>query len=108
METLTGLFTAHKLNYQTGVFVKSVSQDLKDLDIKSYDMIVFYNPADVKSLQENFPEFRQEDLVFVTYGPSTAKAMKDAGLEVAVPAPTPEARSIAEALAGYLESAAKQ
>ena len=43
-------------------------------------------------------------MVFVTYGPSTAKAMKEAGLSVAVPAPTPAARSVAEALAGYLEA----
>ena len=59
MESLTNLFTAQKLNFQTGVFVKSVSQELNGLDIKSYDMIVFYNPADVKSLQENYPDFEQ-------------------------------------------------
>ena len=54
---ITTLFQASKLDFATGVFVKSVSQDLHDLDLHAYDMIVFYNPADVKSLQENFPDF---------------------------------------------------
>lgn len=98
------LFTKEKLKHGSAVFVRTVNNDIRDLDLHSYQIIAFYSPADVKSLTENFPEFKQGDTVFVTYGPSTAKAMKDAGLEVAIPAPTPEARSIAEALAHYLEA----
>ena len=60
-EPLTSLMGAKHLDYTTGVFVKSVSQDLSQVDLKAYDMVVFYNPADVKSLQENFPEFQQGD-----------------------------------------------
>ena len=104
METLTGLFDAHKLNYKTGVFVKSVSQDLKDLDIKSYDMIVFYNPADVKSLQENFPDFEQGDIRMVSYGRSIVRAMEEADLRIDVKAPSPEAPSVARAIELYLET----
>ena len=48
-ETLYRLFDAKGLDYSTGVFVKSVSQDLKDVDLHAYDMVVLYNPADVKS-----------------------------------------------------------
>ena len=104
METLTSLFTAHKLNFQTGVFVKSVSQDLKDLDIKSFDMIVFYNPADVKSLQENFPDFEQGDIRMVSYGRSIVRAMEEANLRIDVKAPSPEAPSVARAIELYLET----
>ncbi len=98
------LFTKENLKHGSAVFVRTVSNDIHDISLHDYQVAAFYSPADVKSLQENYPEFKQEDMVFVTYGPSTAKAMKEAGLSVAVPAPTPAARSVAEALAGYLEA----
>jgi len=101
---ITTLFQASKLEFATGVFVKSVSQDLHDLDLHAYDMIVFYNPADVKSLQENFPDFQQGDIKMVSYGKSIVKAMEEAGLEITVKAPTPEATSVAKAIELYLET----
>ena len=104
VEVLTSLFDAEKLDYTTGAFVKSVSQDLHDVDIKSYDMIVFYNPSDVKSLQENFPDFQQGDIRMVAYGKSIVKAMDEAGLRIDVKAPSPEAPSVARAIELYLES----
>jgi len=102
-EAITSLFDAAKLQYTTGVFVKSVSQDIKDLDLKDFDMIVFYNPADVKSLQENFPDFEQGDIKMVSFGRSIVKAMEEAGLRIDVKAPTPEAPSVAKAIELYLQ-----
>jgi uroporphyrinogen-III synthase len=103
-DSLTSLFDAAHLEYTTGVFVKSVSQDIKDLDLTGYDMIVFYNPADVKSLYENFPDFKQGNIKMVSYGRSIVKAMEESGLEIAVKAPSPEAPSVARAIELYLES----
>lgn len=102
-KALTSLFQANHLQYTTGVFVKSVSQDLKELDLASYDMIVFYNPADVKSLQENFPDFQQGDIKMVSYGRSIVRAMEEAGLRIDVKAPSPEAPSVASAIELYLK-----
>ena len=93
-----------ELDYKTAVFVKSVPQDLKDLNLKDFDMIVFYNPYDVKSLFENFPEFKQDGIKFVSYGKSIVKAMEEAGLTIDVKAPTPEAPSVARAIELYLEN----
>ena len=90
------------VEFTSAVFVKSVSQDLKDVDLKSYDMIVLYNEADVKSLQENFPDFEQGDIKFVSYGKSIVKAMNEAGLAIEIQAPTPQAPSVAIALEQYL------
>ena len=104
VEAMTSLFQAHHLEYATGVFVKPVSQDLKDVNLQDYDMIVFYNPADVKSLQENFPDFRQGDIKMVSYGRSIVRAMEEAGLRIDVKAPSPEAPSVARAIELYLES----
>jgi uroporphyrinogen-III synthase len=81
-----------------------VNSDLKDVDLKEYQMVVFYSPSDVKSLLENYPDFQQEDLLFVTYGPMTAKALADANINVEVSAPTPQAPSVSKALLLYLES----
>ena len=102
-EAMTRLFDAQKLDYTTGVFVKSVSQDLKDVDLHAYDMVVLYNPADVKSLYENFPGFEQGDIKFVSYGRSIVKAMEEAGLSIEVKAPSPEVPSVARAIELYLE-----
>jgi len=103
-EALTSLLESKGLEYATGVFVKSVSQDISSVDLKSFDMIVFYNPADVKSLQENFPDFTQGDTKMVSFGKSIVRAMDEAGLRIDVKAPTPEAPSVARAIELYLES----
>lgn len=104
VETLANLFKAQGLDYTTSVFVKSVSQDLKDVDLDSYDLVVFYNPSDIKSLQENYPDFKPEKVKFVTFGKQIVKAMGDAGLPVEIQAPTPEAPSVARALELYMDS----
>ncbi len=98
------LFTKAKLHYGSVVLVRTVNNDLKELDLSKYQMVVFYSPNDIKSLQENFPEFSQGEMLFATYGASTAKAMSQAGLKVEISAPTPEAPSIAQALTLYLSS----
>ena len=65
-------------------------------------MVVFFNPADVKSLFENQPEFKQENVKFVSYGKSIVNAMTEAGLTIEISAPTTEAPSVAKALEIYL------
>lgn len=99
---LTSLFDAAGLDYSVGILVKSVPQDLTAVDFNAYSIAVLYNPADVKSLFANFPEFKQGSLKIVSYGKSVVKSLEEAGLEIAVQAPTPEAPSVAKALEIYL------
>ena len=101
-DAVTKLFETQQYSFETAVFVKPVSQDIKDVDLHSYDMLVFFNPADVKSLYENQPEFKQGDIKFLTYGKSIVKAMEDAGLTIEVSAPTIETPSVSKALELYL------
>ena len=100
---LTNLLEAEGISYKTAVFIKSVSQDLKDMDLKEYDMIVFYNPSDVHSLYENFPDFQQGDIKFVSFGKSIVKALEEKGISIDVKAPTPQAPSVARAIELYLQ-----
>ena len=97
------LFSKTKFKFDSAVFVKTTKNDLSGLSLSKYQMMVFYSPSDMKSLLESFPEFKQGDLLIATFGPATAKAVKDAGFEIAIEAPSPQVPSIAKALALYLE-----
>ena len=103
-EPLTSLFDAAGLDYSVGVFVKSVPQDLHGIDLASYDIAVLYNPFDIRSLRENFPDFEQGGLKMIAYGKSIARAMEADGLVVAAQGPTPDAPSAAKTIENYLAS----
>ena len=101
-DAVTKVFETSPYTFETAVFVKPVSQDLKEVNLHSYDVVVLFNPADVKSLFENQPDFKQENIKFVSYGKSIASAMEEAGLAIEISAPTVAAPSVAKALEIYL------
>lgn len=101
-DAVTKIFETQKFDFATAVFVKPVPQDLKGINPESYDVMVLFNPADVKSLYENYPEFRQGEIRFISYGKSVVTAMEEAGLSIEISAPTPEIPSVAKALEIYL------
>ena len=103
-DAVTKIFETQKFEFATAVFVKPVSQDLKGIDIKSYDVMVLFNPADVKSLYENYPDFAQGNTKFISYGKTVVAAMEEAGLSIEISAPTPEIPSVAKALDIYLSN----
>ena len=103
-DAITRLFEESKFAFETAVFVKPVSQDLKDVDLHKYELIIFFNPSDVKSLYENQPEFTQGDIKLVSYGRSIVRAMEEAGLKIEISAPNAEAPSVAKALEIYLSN----
>ena len=76
---------------------------MKNVNLHAYDAVVFFNPADVKSLFENQPEFKQENIKFISYGRSVVGAMNEAGLSIEISAPTAEAPSVAKALEIFIE-----
>ena len=92
------LFKEAKLNFAPAVVAKFVDNNLKDLKLEDYQLIAFYNALDVRSLNTNFPQFKQKDTKFVAFGASIRKAMRDAGLKYAIGGPTPEFPALANAL----------
>lgn len=96
-----------KIKYTKAIMYRTVSADLSDLADVNYDMLVFYSPSGIKSLFENFPEFKQNNTQIATFGPKTAKAVKDAGLKVNVKAPTKEAPSMTMAIEQFVTESAK-
>ena len=103
-DNITALFESAGLDWTLGMLGKAVPQDLHSLDIHAYDIVVMYNPSDIASLKENFPDFKQEGIKFVSFGKSVVKAIEDAGFSIEVKAPTPEAPSVGRALELYLEN----
>ena len=84
---------------------KTVSNDFtqEEIDNFDYDMLVFFSPAGIESLIKNFPDFKQGDIAIATFGPATAKAVKDAGLRLDLEAPSEKYPSMTGALEYYLK-----
>ena len=97
-----------KLNYKKSMLFRTVPSDLKDLDISKYDMLVFFSPAGINSLQINFPDFVQGEVAIGALGAATAKAVTDAGFNLSLNAPTKTAPSITMAIEEYLEAEIKK
>ena len=103
-DAMTSLFTKAGLDYTVCVLVKSVPQDLHGINLHDYDIAVLYNPFDIKSIRENFPDFSQDGLKMIAYGKSIARAMEAEGLQIAAQGPTPDAPSAAKTIENYLDS----
>ena len=102
-DSLFNMLDAKKINYTKAVMYRTVSNDFTEGETFDYDMLVFFSPSGISSLLKNFPNFKQDDIRIGCFGPSTAKAVKDAGLRLDVEAPSPEAPSMTAALDLYLK-----
>lgn len=91
------------VGYTKAIMYRTVSNDFGPEEAFDYDMLVFFSPSGVASLLKNFPSFEQGELAIATLGPTTAKAVRDAGLRLDAEAPTPEAPSITAALDAFLK-----
>jgi uroporphyrinogen-III synthase len=89
--------------YTKAILYRTISSDLSDLKDVNYDVLVFFSPSEVKSLLQNFPEFKQNETAIASFGSSTASAVKDAGLRLDIEAPTPLAPSMTMALEQYIK-----
>lgn len=90
-------------DFSAAVLYKTVCSDLSDLAEVNYDMIVFFSPSGIKSLFKNFPKFKQNNTRLATFGPTTAKAVIDAGLTINIQAPTPAFPSMTMAIEDYVK-----
>lgn len=91
-------------NYTKAILYKTISSDLSDLKEVNYDILVFFSPSGIKSLIQNFPDFEQNSTKIASFGPTTAKAVIDAGLRLDIQAPTAQAPSMTMALEQYIKS----
>ena len=109
-DELKNLLDERKLNHTECVMYRTVSNDLTKEEVKSfdYDMLVFFSPSGIQSLLKNFPKFKQKDIRIAAFGPSTCKAVTDAGLRLDIEAPTANHPSMPSALKAWLKENQKE
>lgn len=91
--------------FKEGTLYRTVSCNLKGegVDVQSYDMLVFFSPLGIKSLIENFPDFKQGEIKIAAFGPSTCEAIVEAGLRLDIEVPTLSTPSMSQAIEHYLD-----
>jgi uroporphyrinogen-III synthase len=94
-----------EFQFTEATMYQTVSADLSDLEDVYYDIIAFFSPSGIKSLYDNFPDFEQNSTRLAAFGPTTAKAVTDAGLFLDIQAPLPNAPSMTGALELYIRKA---
>jgi len=96
------LLDKNNISYTIGTLYRTISSrfSTKDFD---YDIIVFYSPSGIKSLKENFPDFKQGDVKIAAFGPTTACAVESEGLRLDINAPNPKAPSMTMAIDEFLK-----
>jgi uroporphyrinogen-III synthase len=98
----------NKIQYKKAIIYRTLASDLSDVDITKYEMLVFFSPAGIKSLFKNFPDFSQNDTAIGAFGPSTSKAVTEAGLTLNISAPSKTAPSMTMAIEQYLQNEMKK
>ena len=92
-------------DYATPFMYRTISNDLKSVFAeRDFDVICFFTPSSVKSLFENFPEYKQNGTRIGAFGINTSRAVEEAGLTLHIKAPAPEAPSMVTALEKYLRN----
>jgi len=98
------VLNAANLDWTRAIMYKTVASDLTDINVKEYDMLVFFSPQGIKSLGINFPDFKQEETKIAVFGTTTQAAAEEAGLTVNVMAPSKETPSMTMAIEKYVRS----
>ena len=104
-DSLKNLFDAKKLNHTECVMYRTVSNNFTEEEKKNfdYDMAIFFSPAGIKALHEDFPDMKPGDIKIATFGPATAKAVREMGLSLDLEAPTERYPSMTGALRHFLQ-----
>lgn len=102
-EDLLKLLDDKKIKYTKAIMYRTVSNDFTPDEVFDYNILLFFSPAGIASLLKNFPNFEQNGTAIGTFGPTTAKAVRDAGLRLDIEAPNPQAPSMTAALEQYLK-----
>ena len=98
----TKLLDKNKFKYTKATMYTSVPRDLKEFNLKDYDVICLFSPIGVRSLLKNFPNVAEMNLTIAAFGTSTHAALKAAGIKLTIAAPTKTSPSMAMAIENYI------
>jgi len=98
-----------KITYTKGTFYKTVSANLSDIkSLSEFDLLVFFTPAGIKSLKQNFPNFKQGGTRLAAFGYAAALLVKELGCRLDIFAPNPQNPSMSGAIESYLKESNKR
>lgn len=106
-QNIPALLEENGFKYNIATLYRTVCSDLSDLKDVNYDVLVFFSPSGIKSLYQNFPDFKQNNTRIAVFGPTTANAAEQAGLKIDISAPSPESPSMTKALELYIKKVNK-
>lgn len=101
---ITSTLDKSGVEWKKAIMYRTVGSDIKDIAIKDYDMLVFFSPQGIKSLHENFPDFKQGETKIAVFGATTQNAAEEYGLKVDIMAPTKENPSMTMAIEKYIKN----
>ncbi len=93
----------NNIKYTIGILYKTISSNFSKGEDFDYDILVFYSPSGIRSLKENFPDFKQGEIKIAAFGPTTACAVQQEGLRLDIDAPNQKAPSMTMALDFFLK-----
>jgi uroporphyrinogen-III synthase len=97
------------ITYTKATFYKTVSANLSDIkSLGEFELLVFFTPAGIKSLKQNFPTFKQGSTRISAFGHATASTIKELGYRLDIFAPNPLNPSMSGALDTYLKESNKR
>ena len=100
---------ANHCEFATPFMYRTISNDIREtFNPSEFDIICFFTPSGVKSLFDNFPQFKQNGTLIGAFGTNTSRAAEDAGLVLHIKAPEPMAPSMVSALEKYLSNSKKK
>lgn len=104
---ISHFLTRNSIDFSEAMLYRTVSNDIAPVMKEVYDLIVFFSPNSVQTLFDHDPKFKQNGTAIGAFGPTTSKAVEDAGLRLDIKAPAPNAPSMVSALERYLEQRMK-
>ena len=107
-ESIPEFLTEQKFDFTKSIMYRTVCSDLSNLENVFYDILVFYSPSGIKSLYQNFQDFKQNDTRIAAFGSTTKKAVEDHGLRLDIKAPSPESPSMTMAIDQYIKKVNKR
>ncbi len=108
-EQICDFLDALSIKYTKAVMYRTVSANLSDIkNLYDFDMLVFFTPAGIKSLKQNFPNFKQNNTRIACFGVATANELKAQGYRLDVYAPNPKNPSMSGAIDEYIKESNKR
>ena len=101
-DDLNALFSKYDIQHSQAEMYRTVSTEIAPEYIKSFDMLIFFSPHGIDSLNKNVPDYTQGEQLIACFGNVTAEYIKQHNLRLDLEAPSAAATNMPAALDAYL------